>query len=43
MMYYINVVNSEVFKYKNKIIGNTYNIDSTILNPDGNARINNLN
>ena len=39
----INVVNSEVFKYKNKIIGNTYNVDSTILNPDGNARIDNLN
>ena len=39
----INVVNSEVFKYKNKVIGNTYNVDSTILNPDGNARIDNLN
>ena len=25
---YINVVNSEAFKYKNKIIGNTYNIDA---------------
>ena len=39
----INVVNSEAFKYKNKIIGNMYNVDSTILNPDGNARIDNLN
>ena len=25
----INVVNSEAFKYKNKIIGNTYNIDAS--------------
>ena len=25
---YINVVNSEAFKYKNKITGNTYNIDA---------------
>ena len=25
----IKVVNSEAFKYKNKIIGNTYNVDST--------------
>ena len=25
----INVVNSEAFKYKNKIIGNTYNVNST--------------
>ena len=36
-----NVVNSEAFKYKNKITGNTYNINSTILNPAGDARINN--
>ena len=27
-------VNSNSFKYKNKIIGNTYNIDATIPNPD---------
>ena len=39
----IKVVNSEAFKYKNKIIGNTYNVNSTILNPAGNARINNPN
>ena len=39
----IKVVNSKAFKYKNKIIGNTYNINSTILNPAGNARINNPN
>ena len=39
----IKAVNSEAFKYKNKIIGNTYNVDSTILNPDGIARIDNLN
>ena len=30
----IKVVNSNIFKYKNKIIGNTYNIDATIPNPD---------
>ena len=30
----IKVVNSNSFKYKNKIIGNTYNIDATITNPD---------
>ena len=30
----IKVVNSNSFKYKNKIIGNTYNIDTTIPNPD---------
>ena len=39
----IKVVNSKAFKYKNKIIGNTYNFNSTILNPAGNARINNPN
>ena len=39
----IRVVNSEAFKYKNKIIGNTYNIDSTIPNPAGGARIANSN
>ena len=39
----IKVVNSEAFKYKNKITGNTYNVNSTILNPAGNARIINSN
>ena len=39
----IKVVNSKAFKYKNKISGNTYNVNSTILNPAGNARINNPN
>ena len=39
----IKVVHSKAFKYKNKIIGNTYNVNSTILNPAGNARINNPN
>ena len=39
----IRVVNSEAFKYKNKIIGNTYNVDSTIPNPAGGARIANSN
>ena len=37
------VVNSEAFKYKNKIIGNTYNVDSTIPNPAGGESIDNLN
>ena len=39
----IKVVNSKAFKYKNKIIGTTYNVNSTILNPAGNARIDNPN
>ena len=30
----IKVVNSNSFEYKNKIIGNAYNIDATIPNPD---------
>ena len=38
-----NVVSSEAFKYKTKIIGNTYDVNSTILNPAGNARIVNPN
>ena len=37
----INVVNSEAFKYKNKIIGNTYNVDSTRVPDDGGDRENN--
>ena len=37
------VVNSEAFKYKNKIIGNTYNIDATIPNSDVTGRIPNPN
>ena len=36
---YIKVFNSEAFKYKNKIIGNTYNIDSTIVPAAGGARV----
>ena len=39
----IRVVNSKAFKYKNEIIGNIYNVNSTILNPASNARINNPN
>ena len=39
----IKVVNSKAFKYKNKIIGNTYNVDSTIANPAGGSRIPNPN
>ena len=38
-----NVISSEAFKYKAKIISNTYNINSTILNPAGNARVDNGN
>ena len=37
----IKVVNSNTFKYKNKIIGNTYDADARILNPDGDGQINN--
>ena len=37
------VVNSKVFKCKDKIIGNTYNVDSTIPNPAGGERIDNPN
>ena len=33
----INVINSEVFKYKNKIIGNTYNVNSTRVPAGGGA------
>ena len=38
-----NVVSSNSFQYKTKIIGNTYDINSTILNPAGNARVANPN
>ena len=38
-----NVVSSESFKNQTKIIGNTYDINSTILNPAGKARIVNPN
>ena len=38
-----NVVSSEAFKYKTKIIGNTYDVDSTIPNPAGAGRIVNPN
>ena len=37
----IKVVNSNTFKYKNKIIGNTYDVDARIPNPDGDGKINN--
>ena len=37
----IKVVNLEAFKYKNKIIGNTYNVDSTRVPAAGGARENN--
>ena len=37
----IKVVNSNTFKYKNKIIGNTYDVDARIPNPDGAAHIDN--
>ena len=35
----IKVVNSEAFKYKNEIIGNTYNVDSTHVPPAGGNRV----
>ena len=38
-----NAVSSNSFQYKNKIIGNTYNVDTTIANPAGGARIANPN
>ena len=38
-----NVVNSKSFQYKNKIIGNTYNVDSTIVPVAGGARVANPN
>ena len=38
-----NVVSSNSFQYKNKIIGNTYNIDSTIVPGGGGARVANPN
>ena len=38
-----NVVSSNSFQYKNKIIGNMYNVDTTISNPAGGARIANPN
>ena len=34
-----NVVSSKTFNYKNKIIGNTYNADSTIVPAAGGARV----
>ena len=37
----IKVVNSNTFKYKTKIIGNTYNVDARIPNPDGARQIDN--
>ena len=38
-----NVVSSNSFQYKNKIIGNTYNVDSTIVPAAGGARVANPN
>ena len=37
----IKVVNSNIFKYKNKIIGNTYDVDARIPNPDGTGQVDN--
>ena len=37
----IKVVNSNTFNYKNKIIGNTYDVDARIPNPDGAGQIDN--
>ena len=38
-----NAVSSNSFQYKNKIIGNTYNVDSTIVPAAGGARVANPN
>ena len=38
-----NVVNSKTSRYKNKIIGNTYNVDSTIVPAAGGNRVANPN
>ena len=35
----IKMVNSEAFKYKNKIVNNTYNVDSTHVPPAGGNRV----
>ena len=37
----IKVINSNTFKYKNKIIGNTYDVHARIPNPDGDGQIDN--
>ena len=37
----IKVVNSNKFKYKNKIISSTYDVDARIPNPDGTGQIDN--
>ena len=37
----IKVVNSNTFKYNNKIIGNTYDVDARIPNPNGAGQIDN--
>ena len=39
----INVINSNPFQYKNKLLDNTYNVDSTRVPDDGGARENNPN
>ena len=38
-----NVVNSNIFQYKNEIIGNTYNVDSTIVPAACGNRVSNPN
>ena len=38
-----NVVSSNAFQYKNKLLGNTYNVDSTINPAAGGARVANPN
>ena len=39
----LNVVSSKSFQYKNKLIGNMYNVDSTIVPAAGGARVANPN
>ena len=34
-----NVINLNAFKYKNKIIGNTYNVDATAAGYDANKNV----
>ena len=38
-----NLVSSNAFQYKNKLLGNTYNVDSTIVPAGGGARVANPN
>ena len=39
MLILIILLTTNSFQYKNKIIGNTYNVDSTIVHAAGGARV----